>query len=279
MPAANAFPTSDDDVYALTARGEAQIRSAETDLSPLALQLLVLVDGKSNLRAIRRHAVGASGAEVDDAIGDLLRDGMICPAVPVENDAIEFEMSGLVPAPDRGAGAISGETDSGLQSLREHGYYVRIARRPSSAPALPQGRKPVVIVVEDEVHLARFMRHFLTFEGFEVRTAANRAEIVEAFRQSPPPDLILLDVMLPDADGFEVLAKVRQYPALQTVPVIMITAKATREAVLKGLAGGADGYITKPFQPEALTTAIRTMFGLAQPVPSTDVWKNDDRGR
>jgi len=95
------------------------------------------------------------------------------------------------------------------------------------------------------------------------RLAANRAEILDAFRQPPLPDLVLLDVTLPDANGFDILAKMRQHPALKTVPVIMLTAEATREAVLKGLLAGADGYVTKPFEPEVLTTAVNAVLGLS----------------
>jgi DNA-binding response OmpR family regulator len=85
--------------------------------------------------------------------------------------------------------------------------------------------------------------------------------------------LVLLDVMLPDADGFEVLLKMRQHPALKVVPVVMLTAKATRDAVLQGLSGGADGYITKPFDVEVLVKAVKTVLGLPESnAPARDAW-------
>jgi DNA-binding response OmpR family regulator len=68
--------------------------------------------------------------------------------------------------------------------------------------------------------------------------------------------------MLPDIDGFDILLKMRQHAALKTVPVIMVTSKATREAVLTGLARGADGYITKPVEPDTLMKAIRAVLGV-----------------
>ncbi|HEX5286259.1 MAG TPA: response regulator, partial [Polaromonas sp.] len=92
--------------------------------------------------------------------------------------------------------------------------------------------------------------------------AGCRAEIVAEIRKPPIPDLVLLDVMMPDADGFDILLRIRSHPALKDVPVIMLTAKASREAVLKGLAGGADGYITKPVETESLLQAVRTVVGL-----------------
>ena len=92
--------------------------------------------------------------------------------------------------------------------------------------------------------------------------AKNRDEIVTEFRRPPIPDLVLLDVVLPDANGFDVLARMRQHPALRNVPVVMLTSQATRDAVLKGLTGGADGYITKPFRVDALEKAVAAVLGL-----------------
>ena len=72
----------------------------------------------------------------------------------------------------------------------------------------------------------------------------------------------LLDIMLPDTNGFDVLARMKAHPTLRTIPVILLTAKAERESVARGLAGGADGYITKPFQPRVLIKGIRAVLGL-----------------
>jgi DNA-binding response OmpR family regulator len=94
------------------------------------------------------------------------------------------------------------------------------------------------------------------------RLAVNREEIVNQLRRTPLPDLVLLDVMLPDTDGFHVLLKMREPPVFKNVPLLMLTAKSTREAVLAGLAGGANGYITKPFNPEALILAVKAVLGI-----------------
>lgn len=70
---------------------------------------------------------------------------------------------------------------------------------------------------------------------------------------------------LADANGFDILAKMRLHPALKSMPVIMLTAEATREAVLKGLQAGADGYITKPFEVDAVVAAVNAVLGLSGP--------------
>jgi DNA-binding response OmpR family regulator len=82
-------------------------------------------------------------------------------------------------------------------------------------------------------------------------------------RQPPKPDLVLLDVQLPDANGFDVLAKMRQHPFMKAIPVVMLTAEATREAVIRGLQAGADGYVTKPFEPDLVVAAVKAVLGLS----------------
>ena len=255
----------DDEVYALTREGEAQLSGARTTLSSSALDLLVRIDGRSNVAAIR-STMTASAEALAALFEGLLDEGLVAPRQR-DDGALDFgALSGISAPLAPSAAAVSKaarEAGAGVTSLQQQGYFVRIARRPAAQPQLPTDRKPLVIVIEDEPQLAKFLKHFLVLEGFEVRVAGTRTEIVEAVRQPPRPDLVLLDVMLPDADGFDVLMKMREHAALADTPIIMLTAKTTREAVIKGLAGGADGYITKPFQTDVLVKAIQTMFGMS----------------
>jgi DNA-binding response OmpR family regulator len=119
-----------------------------------------------------------------------------------------------------------------------------------------------VLVVEDDAELQRALKFLLTVEKFAPRQAANREQILEALRASPLPDVVLLDVGLPDINGFDVLARMRAHPQLKSIPIIMLTGQAQREDVMRGLAGGADGYITKPFDRDVLLTGIRAVLGL-----------------
>src|SRR5438034_689980 len=122
------------------------------------------------------------------------------------------------------------ESDAGVSSLKENGYYVRIARRAATPRALAAGEKIHVVVVEDDAQVGKLLRMMLSMEGLVPRLASTRDEILAALRQTPKPDLVLLDVMLPDIDGFEVLARIRQHDAFNSVLVIMLTARTTREA-------------------------------------------------
>ena len=154
------------------------------------------------------------------------------------------------------------EADGGTPALQAHGYYVRIAGR-ASTPIRTAGGSLTVLVVEDDLAFSVLLKNLLALQGFQVRTAANRAGVVAGLAQLPIPDLVLLDVRLPDANGFDILLRMRRHPALAGIPVIMLTGEATHEAVAQGLAAGADGYVAKPFEMENLVRAIRLVLGLS----------------
>jgi CheY-like chemotaxis protein len=156
------------------------------------------------------------------------------------------------------------EAEGGTSILKQQGYYVRIARNVDRGAK--EGWKPTILVVDDDTDLQKLVRTYFKMEGFDSRAAHNRDEIMAALRAAPPPDLILLDVQMPDANGFDLLARMRQHPVLKNLPVVMLTAEATRESVLRGLQGGADGYITKPFEPDVLVTAVKAVLGLLKPL-------------
>jgi DNA-binding response OmpR family regulator len=146
---------------------------------------------------------------------------------------------------------------------------VRIARRPAAARQVKAGEQITVLVVDDDPDLLKLLRTYISLEGYAVRTAEKRDDIVGAFRKAPIPNVVLLDVELPDANGFDVLAKMRQHPLLKTVPVIMLTGSATREAVIRGLQAGADGYVTKPFEPDHVMSAIKAVLGFSGAAEAT----------
>jgi two-component system OmpR family response regulator len=260
-------------ICAPSRQGQEALHSHATRLASLELELLVRLDGVLTLGQVQA-AMGAVSAEEFAAAFLALRDGGLLAVVEIDRLAAMFRADLQQLALASG----DAEADAGVRSRRQSGYYVGIAR-----PRAPRHRAPdhvlTAVVVEDEPTLARFVKSYLSFEGFQVRLAANRAEVVAEFNKRPLPDVVLLDVMLPDADGFEILAKLRAHPVLKDVPIIMCTGKATREAVLQGMAGGADGYVTKPFEADALMRAVRTVTGLEEVAAETaahDPWRNRD---
>lgn len=113
-----------------------------------------------------------------------------------------------------------------------------------------------ILVVDDEERMVRFIRLNLEHDGFQVIEAYRGHEAIQRLRDAIP-DLILLDVMLPDLDGFEVLKMVRE---ISSVPVIMLTAKGEEDDRVRGLELGADDYVTKPFSPRELVSRVRAVL-------------------
>ena len=155
------------------------------------------------------------------------------------------------------------EATSGGAELRKAGYYVAIARRATARVPPRNGERHALLVVEDDPDLSTLVAEIFSVEGFEVRSAANRAQINAEVNKPMLPDLILLDIMLPDADGLQILARLRAHPKFARLPVIMMTGKAEPSDVKAGLAAGADGYVSKPFRMSALVAAVNLVLGRA----------------
>jgi two-component system KDP operon response regulator KdpE len=113
-----------------------------------------------------------------------------------------------------------------------------------------------ILVVDDEPRMIRFIRLNLEHDGFDVSEAAHGAQALDQLRDRLP-DLVLLDVMMPELDGFETLRLMRE---ISTVPVIMLTARGDEDDRVRGLELGADDYITKPFSPRELVSRVRAVL-------------------
>jgi CheY-like chemotaxis protein len=256
-------------VYALARKGTAELNSAETSLSALELKVLVLIDGQANLGRILKTFHEHPQAEMLDLLHKLKKADLIAEGGKDsgggEHGGIEasgFFSRPVFAAPGTAEAEAAAQSDQTLELLKRNGYVVRIAKRAAEERKLAKGEKITVLVIEDDAQLAKLVRIFLMMHELVPRMAANKDEIVAALRLAPKPDVVLLDVVLPDIDGFDVLARLKQHPILKSVPVIMMTAKASREAVLKGLARGADGYLTKPFDVDVISQAVKSVLGI-----------------
>src|SRR5688572_26178542 len=133
-----------------------------------------------------------------------------------------------------------------------------------------------ILVVDDEPRMIGFIRMNLELEGHQVIEAHSGLEALEAVR-TKLPDVVLLDVMMPELDGFETLRMLREF---SNIPVIMLTAKGEENDKVYGLELGADDYITKPFGPRELSSRIKAVLRRAE-MPSTSpesaVLQIDDR--
>lgn len=121
-----------------------------------------------------------------------------------------------------------------------------------------------VLVVEDEPDIRNLIALHLARDGFRCRTAATGLEALRAVK-SNPPDLVILDLMLPEMDGLEVCRRLRQEPQTVAVPIIMLTAKTDEVDRVLGLEMGADDYVAKPFSPKELVARVRAVLRRTRP--------------
>src|SRR3954467_6825031 len=126
--------------------------------------------------------------------------------------------------------------------------------------AVPDRPPTRVLVVDDEEHITELVAMGLTYNGFEVERAASGRAALDAVDQRRP-ELIVLDVMLPDLDGFEVARRLRQAEGAGTrVPIIFLTARDTTQDKIEGLRLGSDDYVTKPFSIEELIERVKAVL-------------------
>ena len=119
-----------------------------------------------------------------------------------------------------------------------------------------------IVLAEDEPQIARLIEFKLKKEGYDVTWRENGEEALQAIK-AEKPNLILLDVMMPVMDGYEVLRRLKEDENLKSIPVIMLTARAQEKDVVKGIDMGAEDYITKPFHPAELLARVKRI--LAKP--------------
>lgn len=122
-----------------------------------------------------------------------------------------------------------------------------------------QPNPPLALVIEDDDHIGQLLQFMLERENYRVHMARD-GRAGKAFVESqPPPSIVLLDVMLPFLDGFQLVTLIRAQPGWESVPVIMLTAKTQERDIVRALDAGASDYIVKPFQPKELLARVRRL--------------------
>jgi CheY-like chemotaxis protein len=138
--------------------------------------------------------------------------------------------------------------------------------RVANLPALDKElTKTLILLVEDDPDQVALGQLRLKLAGYQVRTVERAKHLSRNLREDRRPDLVLLDVMLPDGNGFELLAKLRASAEFATLPIVMLTAKTELADIHNGLALGADGYITKPYSKQQLSEVIGRVLKQSKP--------------
>ena len=118
-----------------------------------------------------------------------------------------------------------------------------------------------ILIVDDEPNIVISLEYLMKRDGHEVTIAPDGEAALEAAAATPPPDLVILDVMLPKVNGFDVCRRLRADPRLAGLKILMLTAKGRESEIARGLGLGADDYVTKPFSTREVVMRVRDLLG------------------
>jgi CheY-like chemotaxis protein len=247
-------------MYRLTAAGRQAWESQDIAVPEDYRRILWLMDfhGQDGVAGelLRRYPRNV----LDEWLTEMEDLGLIEPSTGGEDDASAFSTHeadrtvGLDQARMRRDGA------SASAVLARTGAYIsadRLGRRP---PPRKPPADTVVLIVEDDPDQLALADLRVSMAGYKVRVAKSVNEFLHSMLDEGAPDLLLLDVVLPDGNGFELLTKMRRHAVLGSLPIVMLTAENEAEDIGKGLLLGADGYITKPYTKNILADVIRRVL-------------------
>jgi CheY-like chemotaxis protein len=262
--------------YRTTAKGSAEVAAKPGLLKPGMKGLLAAVGNNATADSLRIKFPKAG--DIAAGLEQLMNDGFIEP-IPAEPAPRATAAASKPPAaaehslenlfnekpkePTLQQRRMAEGTISGARRLKA-GYQISIINRPGK-PLKPQGgegKKHVVLIIDGHEAEALEAARGMMQGGFDVRGAGTKADIVAALGKKPLPDLIIMDVDLPDTVGLDLLGKFREHAELKDTPIIVVTARAERDDIVAALAYGATGYLNKPVKSDALLRHVKDALGL-----------------
>jgi CheY-like chemotaxis protein len=248
-------------VYSLTEAGAAAASAADgqTEVPLEYRRLLRLISAGGHIDVLRGRLRRFTDQMIDDWLKELQDQKMLeaSPAGKLEDFTFTGRKAPRLPALlDEDSRRLAKTAVVAGATLLRSGSYIA-DDRVANLPALNKPpTQTLILLVEDDPDQMALGQLRLKLAGYLVRTVERAKHLSRNLREDRRPDLVLLDVMLPDGNGFDVLAKLRASAEFATLPVVMLTAKAELSDIHKGLNFGADGYITKPYSKTQLAEVI-----------------------
>jgi two-component system phosphate regulon response regulator PhoB len=248
--------------YSLTSAGKDALsaKDGEARLLPLEYRrILALVEVEGHVDVLRGRLRRFPDQLIEEWLKELVDLKMIAPGPDTTLE--DFTFTGmrvplLPPLADEDSRRLAKTTVIAGATLLRSGSFLA-DERIANLPPLPKApAQTSILLVEDDPDQAALAELRLTMAGYQVRTVARAKALSRHLREEARPDLVLLDVLLPDGNGFEILAQLRGRPDFATLPIVLLTVKAELADIRKGLELGADGYITKPYSKNQLAEVI-----------------------
>ena len=257
------------DSFSQTPKGKDEFAAKPGKLGTGLKTLLGLVGDKATFADIKLKLPQVPAEKITAALEALVKDGYLRrgappPAAAADND-LDFTrfINRPVKEPTLQQKRQAEATIAGIRASKKAGYHVNIVNRPAKRLAPNAGgEKHTVLIIDADEANALVVARALLLAKFDTRAAGKREEIIAELNRKPPPDVVAMDVALPDIGGLELLGRLREHPTYKKIPIIVMTARIEHDDLVAALAYGASGYLTKPFKPEAVLDGVRGVLGL-----------------
>jgi len=248
-------------VYYLTPAGRNTLfaKEGETKLPLEYRRLLGLIESEGHIDVLRGRLRRFPDRLIHEWLKELEDLKMIESALPGKVEDITFtgrRPPQLPPLADEDSKRLAKTAVIAGATLLRSGSFLADERIANLPPVAKAPGETVILLVEDDPDQATLGELRLTLAGYRVRSVDRAKALSRALREEARPDLLLLDVVLPDGNGFDLLAQLRGRPEFATLPIVLLTMKAELADIRNGLALGADGYITKPYSKNQLAEVI-----------------------
>jgi CheY-like chemotaxis protein len=249
-------------IYRLTQSGRDAWETEDLAVPSDYRRILWLMDFQGHAGLTGTMLKSISQSMLDDWLGEMEEIGLI-EAVPEGEESVADFASALdrtLKLTELDRNRLNEDTQAASEALANSGAYIathRLRERPAAGKAPAD---TTVLIVEDDPDQLALADLRISMAGYRVRVANSVNGFLQTMLDDGAPDLLLLDVALPDGDGFDVLARLRRHQALGALPVVMLTAKGDPADIGRGLALGADGYVTKPYTKNVVADVIRRVL-------------------
>jgi CheY-like chemotaxis protein len=255
-------------VYTLTVAGQEALSAADIGPTDFPLEvdfpsdyrrLLAMIDVGGHIEVLRGRLRRFPDQLIDEWLGELEDLKLVESREAGDLDAITFSGAALPllpPMSDEDRKRLVKTTVIAGATLLRSGSFLSGDRLVNLKPLGKKRAETVILLVEDDPDQAALAELRLTASGYQVHSVDRAKALSSYLRQQARPDLLLLDVMLPDGNGFDILAKLRGRPEFSTLPIVLLTAKAELRDIRNGLALGTDGYVTKPYSKNQLAEVL-----------------------
>jgi two-component system, OmpR family, phosphate regulon response regulator PhoB len=245
-------------IYRTTESGRNAWQSQDAAVPNDYRRLLWLMDFHGHIGMLSELGASYPKQVLQEWLGEMEQLGLI-ELVPEGESGQDFSVPDVHP-PVEDYTSVERKARKAEIPLSRTGAFLAIDRvRVRPAQAKPT-KETVILIVEDDSDQATLADLRMTMAGYQVRIAPSLNHLLQSLFDDGPPDLVLLDVELPDGNGFDILARMRRHKTMGDMPIVLLSSLSEAEAIGRGLALGADGYVTKPYTMAILSEVVRKVL-------------------